>query len=110
MKIILYMLTCSSLLLGLFTSLIYLMTVVDPDLKELHKKASLLLNGDTLPTNFEDDESTTLVGYAVFILHTYIPSSAHYRPLLDIGHLARSSATRTQVLPAVLRKSSLHLA
>jgi hypothetical protein len=41
-------------------------------------------------------------------------SSADYSPLLDIGlsnsHLAWSSATRIQLPPAVLRKSSLHLA
>jgi hypothetical protein len=43
-------------------------------------------------------------------------SSARYSPLLDMGlsnsptlHLARSSATRIQLLRALLRKSSLHL-
>jgi hypothetical protein len=49
--------------------------------------------------------------YREFLCSTSSSSSAHYSSLLTISrHLAQSSATRIQLLPVVLCKSSLHLA
>jgi hypothetical protein len=46
----------------------------------------------------------------IIIIISPLQSTAGHRPLQLISrHLARSSATRIQLLPAVLRKSSLYL-
>jgi hypothetical protein len=45
----------------------------------------------------------------IIIIITPLQSNTGHRPLTS-RHLARSLATRIQLLPSVLRKSSLHLA